>query len=138
MVFTKTQGNPDLIGAPVKGARYGANHISTIHSLRYLGVYLDHHLDWTRHVTIMATRARSTIQGINLLGNSVRGLDFLNWHKVFNALVIPGMTYSTPIWYTRNGQKSLVQHLQVAQNKGIQRMIGVFKTTPVDTLHNLT
>jgi hypothetical protein len=31
-----------LIGAPVKGARYGTNHIVTVHSLRYLGVYLDH------------------------------------------------------------------------------------------------
>ena len=68
----------------------------------------------------------------------MRGLDFLNWWKVYNALVIPSMTYGAPIWYMGKGQKSLVQCLQVAQNEGIRRMMGVFKTTPTDTLHNLT
>jgi hypothetical protein len=97
MVFTETWGNPDLIGAPIKGVRYRTNHITTVNSLRYLRVYLDHRLNWTRHVTIMATHAHSTIRGISLLGNSMHSLNFLNWRKVYNALVIPGMTYGTPI-----------------------------------------
>jgi hypothetical protein len=45
----------------------------------------------------MTNCAHSTIRGINLLGNSVRGLDFLNWHKVYNALVIPTLTYGTQV-----------------------------------------
>jgi len=28
--------------------------------------------------------------------------------------------------------------MQVAQNKGIRKMMGVFKTSPIEPLHNLT
>jgi hypothetical protein len=90
-----------------------------------------------RHVTIMANRVRSNVRGVNLLGNSVRGLNFLNWHKVYNALIIPGLTYGTQVWYTGVGQNGLVQQLQVAQNDGLCKIAGVFKTTPVEPLHNL-
>jgi hypothetical protein len=83
MTFTHNRANLKFIGPPIHGARYtlltgDSYHVSTVKTLQYLGVYLDHRLDWTHHVTIMANRARSTIQGVNLLGNSVQGLDFLN------------------------------------------------------------
>ena len=87
---------------------------------------------------MMATRACSTIRGLSILSNSVQGLDFLNWCKVYNAIVIPTMTYGSPIWYKGDGQKSLVQRLQVTQNEGIRHMTGVFCTTPVDALYNIT
>jgi len=86
----------------------------------------------------MANRARSTIRGISLLGNSICGLDFLNWWKVYNALVIPILTYGAQVWYTGNKQTGLIRHLQVAQNEGLRKMTGVFKMTPIDPLHNLT
>ena len=62
----------------------------------------------------------------------------LNWHKVYNALVIPVMTYGVPIWYIGRGQKWHEKHLQVAQNEGICKLLGMFKTTPCEPLHNLT
>jgi hypothetical protein len=86
----------------------------------------------------MANRARSTIRGVNLLGNSVRGLNFLNWWKVYNALLIPTLTYRAQVRYTGKKQKGLIHHLQVAQNEGLRKMMGIFKTTPVGPLHNLT
>jgi hypothetical protein len=107
-------------------------------SLCYLGVYLDHHLRWDRHVTIMTNRTRSTIRGVNLLGNSIRGLDFLNWWKVYNALVIPILTYGAQVWYTGVGQKGLVQCLQVTQNEGIHKITGTFHTSPLEPLYNMT
>jgi len=85
----------------------------------------------------MANRAQSDIRSLSILGNSVRGLDFLNWCKAYNAIIILGMTYGSPIWYTGKGQGSLVQKLQTAQNEGIHYMTGVFRTTLVDALHNL-
>src|SRR6266853_1639147 len=85
----------------------------------------------------MANWACSTIRGISILGNSIRGLNFLNWCKVYNALVIPILTYGAPVWYTGVCQAGLVHCLQVAQNDSIQKITGVFRTTPVDPLHNM-
>ena len=86
----------------------------------------------------MTNRACSTICGVNLLGNSVRGLDFLNWQKVSNALVIPILTYGAQVWYTGISQKGLIQRLQTAQNEGIRKITGTFCTSPVEPLHNMT
>jgi hypothetical protein len=66
MMFQPTCANPNLTGADVLGARYtdpnlGPNHITTFSHLRYLRVYINHRLDWTRHVTIMANCAHSNI-----------------------------------------------------------------------------
>ena len=85
----------------------------------------------------MANHAQSTVQGISILRNTVNGLDLLNWHKVYNALVIPILTYGAQVWYTGRNQKGLIHKLQIAQNEGIRKIGGVFKTTPIDPLHNL-
>jgi hypothetical protein len=130
MMFHPTCANPNLIGANILGARYtnpklGPNHITTVSHLRYLRVYIDHRLDWTRHITIMANHAHSNICGINILGNLVQGLDFLNWQKVYNMLIIPGLTYGTQVWYTGIKQKGLIQKLQVTQNDGLCKIARV-------------
>jgi len=40
----------------------------------------------------MAMRARSTIRSLQVLGNSIRGLDFAHWRKVFHAIILPVLT----------------------------------------------
>jgi len=101
-------------------------------------VFLTNNLDWTLHIKTMANHARSTIHGILILGNSIRGLNFLHWRQVYNALVIPVLTYRLQVWYTSIQQKGLIQQLQVTQNEGICKLTRVFKTTPIEPLHNLT
>jgi len=85
----------------------------------------------------MANRARSMIRGLGILGNSVCGLDFSNWRKVYNTVIIPTLTYGAQVWYTGIRQKGLVKILQTAQNEGIRKLTGAFRTSPVDPLHNL-
>ena len=67
----------------------------------------------------------------------LRNIDLLNWHKVYNALVIPILTYGAQAWYMGHNQKGLIHKLQVAQNEGICKIGGVFKTMPLNPLHNL-
>ena len=66
MMFQPTCANPNLTGTNVLGASYtdpnlGPNHITMVSHLQYLGVYIDHHLDWIRHVTIIANCTHSNI-----------------------------------------------------------------------------
>jgi hypothetical protein len=95
-------------------------------------------IDWDHHTTVMANRGRSTIRSINILGNSIRGIDMLGWRWVYNALVVPVMTYGTPIWYTGHNQKTRLKKFETVQNEGTCKMLRVFKTTPIEPLNNLT
>jgi hypothetical protein len=119
MTFKKWTANRNLMEDTTLGLRYvdpvhGPSNITATNSLQYLGIYLDRHLSWDNHVSIMANRTCSTIRGINILGNTQRGLNLLNWRKVYNALVIPVLTYGAQVWYTGHNQKGLVHKLQVA------------------------
>jgi len=105
--------------------------------IRYLGVFIHHRFDWTHHVTIMANQARSTVRALSILGNSVRGLDYANWRRVFHSLILPVLTYGFPLYSTQPRIKGLLDILQVAQNDAVRKMSGAFKTSPVVPLHYL-
>ena len=133
---------PRYRGPKVKGISYsdpsGTRHrtIPTTR-LRYLGFFLTPTLDWRPHVSIMAMRARSTIRGLSILGNSIRGLDLVHWKQVYLMYVIPILTYGTPVWFTGANQKGLINTLQTAQNDGIRKITGVFRTTPTAVSENM-
>jgi len=82
MTFIKPQ-QPTLIGGKIWGGQYndaltGSNKITTVFSLHYLRVFITANLHWEKHINIMVNHAQSTIRGINILGNSIHGLDFIN------------------------------------------------------------
>jgi hypothetical protein len=75
---------------------------------------------------------------MSLLGNSVRGLRFAVWRRLFQAIVIPILTYGIEAWHPLHGTKTnLISVLQVAQNDALRKMSSCFHTTPIDPLHNL-
>ena len=84
----------------------------------------------------MANRARSTIRSLHILGNSIRGIDYAAWRKVFHAIVLPVLTYGAPLWAS-HPPKYLLQRIRVAQNDTLRRIAGCFRTTPVDPLYHL-
>ena len=97
----------------------------------------DHRFDWSHHITIMANRARSTAHTLHILGNSVCGLDYANWCRIFHALILPVLTYGFPVYSTQPHIKGLLETLQVAQNILVHKMSSCFKTMPVTPLHYL-
>src|SRR5258708_29714566 len=105
-------------------------------TLRYLGFFFDSSLMWTHHVDIMCNRARASIKALQLLGNSVRGLDHGWWHLAYNAICLPVLTYGCQLWYTGK-QVTLVKKLQMVQNNAVRVIAGAFCTTPHEPLHQL-
>jgi len=103
----------------------------------YLGIFIHHQFDWTHHMTIIANHTRSTICALSILRNSVRGLDYANWCKLFHSLILPVLTYGFPLYSTLACNKGLINILQVAQNDTVRKMSGTFKTTPIVPLHYL-
>ena len=83
----------------------------------------------------MTTHARSTLKALQLLGNSIRGLSWAHWRIIDNAVMLPILTYATPVWFS--GQASLLRQLRTAQNAAVRHIAGTFSTTPIDPLHQL-
>ena len=132
-----------LKGAPppnivLQDASNGTVSVPRSASVRYLGIFIHYRLSWDLHVRTMANRACSTIRTLHMLGNSIRGLDLVNWRKVFHAIVLSVLSYGAPLWARLSRNASLIKAAQVAQNDALRCMAGVFKTTPVDPLHSLT
>ncbi len=73
---------------------------------------------------------------LQLLGNSVRGLDQARWRLAYNAICLPVLTYGCQLWYTGK-QVTLVKKLQTVQNEAVQLISGMFQTTPCEPLHQL-
>jgi hypothetical protein len=85
----------------------------------------------------MATRALSTVNGLRMLANTVRGMSFLNMRLLYKTVVLPVLTFGAAVWYTGVRQKTIVGVLQRAQNAALRHMAGAFRTTPTDALHHL-
>ena len=105
-------------------------------TLRYLGFFFDARLNWSYHVEVMCNRTRATIKSLQLLGNSVRGLDHARWRLAYNSICLPVLTYGCQLWFTGK-QKMLVKKLQVVQNEAIRVIAGAFRTAPCEPLHQL-
>ena len=84
----------------------------------------------------MCNRTRASIKALQLLGNSVHGLDHASWHLAYNAICLLVLTYGCQLWFT-NKQKTLVQKLQTVQNKAVRIIAGAFHMAPHKPLHQL-
>jgi hypothetical protein len=78
----------------------------------------------------------ASIKALQLLGNSVQGLNFTQWRIAYNSICLPVLTYGCQLWFTGK-QKTLIRKLQVVQNKAIKIISGAFRTTPREMLHHL-
>ena len=139
--FAPSRWSADLHGAPFSNldlrTPYTEFAVPVSHTVRYLGIFLDDKLSWKHHISTLATRARSTVLTLGVLGNSIRGISYANWRRVFHSIILPTLTYGAPLWYSGIAQKGLIGPLQVAQNDALRKMCGVFRTTPVDPLHHV-
>jgi hypothetical protein len=70
--------SPSYIHLPLP-TRSSTYRVSATNTLRYLGFFFDTQLNWSHHVNVMCNRARATLKALQLLGNSVRGLDQARW-----------------------------------------------------------
>ena len=85
----------------------------------------------------MSTRARSIVKGLGILGNSIQGFRLVNWRKIFISIILPVLTYGSQVWSKDVSQISLIQMLQVTQNKACRKLAGTFHTTPISMSHTL-
>jgi hypothetical protein len=127
---TKKAAPPSQICLPLPASMEQTDYqVSAAPMLRYLSFFFDIRLDWSHHVEVMCNRTRATIKSLQLLGNSVRGLDHTRWRLAYNAICLPVLTYGCQLWFTGK-QVGLVKKLQRVQNEAVKVISGAFRTAP--------
>ena len=89
--------------------------------MHWLGMFFDSKLTFTEHVKIMCNRARSIINGLRCLSNTVRGLAQPHLRILYKTCVVPVMSYASAVWYRSDKrQTTLVNTLEVTQNRALR------------------
>ena len=74
-------------------------HAKATMNVQYLGFYINHKLNWSRHVKIMCNQALASLKSLQILGNSIYGINFTQWRLVYNTVCLPMLTYSCQLWF---------------------------------------
>jgi hypothetical protein len=119
---------------PSENTSYAVQASDTV---RYLGFFINHKLDWEPHVTIMCNRAHISIKALQVLGSLHRGLSMANWRLVFNAVCLPVLLYGCQLWANSLKVTSLMKKVQLVFNEGVKVISGAFRTAPQEPLHEI-
>ena len=128
---------PDRLYLP-DPPNYTYYRVSPKATVRYLGFFINHKLDWTPHVDIMCNRARASLKAMQVLGNTHRGLSMANWRLVFNAVCLPVLSYGCQLWAIAGNYRTLTKKAQMVFNEGVKVIAGAFRTALREALHELT
>ena len=108
---------------------------TTIHpskSIKWLGITFDAKLTFHEHIKAVTTRAARALDSMSLLGNSTRGLHQYQRRLLYQGVILPMMTYASPVWW--RGRKTQSAPLSSVQNKALRFIAGAFRTTPTYAL----
>ena len=112
--------------------------VKPVEVISYLGFFIQKRLKWDTHVKIMCNRVMASAKAMQLLGNTIRGLDMVNWHIVLNAVCLPVLSYGLQLWFSPGGSNKLIHMLQVVHNKMVHMVAGALQTAPCEALCHLT
>jgi hypothetical protein len=119
---------------PLENTSYAVQASDTV---RYLGFFINHKLDWEPHVMIMCNHAHASIKALQVLGSSHHSLSMANWRLVFNAVCLPVLSYGCQLWANSPKVISLMKKVQLVFNKGVKVISGAFRTAPWEPLHEI-
>ena len=121
--FSRSQG---LFNPPLEGLILRPKN-----SWKYLGFIFNHKLAFYKHIDHYTNKTISTVKCMNLLGNSLRGINSLQKHLLYRCCVLPIALYGFQLWFYN---KALISYHMKILDK-IQRrvaiwILGTFKTSP--------
>ena len=107
-------------------------------SIRVLGLMLDSKLNWNAHLRKVQAKMDNQMQALHCVAGSMWGAVLPVSRLVYAAVVRPAMTFAAPIWHSpKNTPGAVGKHvktLTTIQNKGLRKVLGAYKATPIPVL----
>ncbi len=100
--------------------------LHVVDSYKYLGVYLDEYLTFTRTTDILATAGGRALGSMINKFRSLSDMGHSTYSKLYDSLVTPVIDYGSAIW----GFKSYA-NLDKVQNRATRYFTGVHKFAPI-------
>jgi len=96
----------------------GLSKIEVVPSYKYLGIWLDEHLDYQNCATATAESARKALGLLISKSRQFGNFPFEAFSSLYESLVIPRMDYGAGVWGFKTFPK-----LQTIQNKAIRHVL---------------
>ena len=100
--------------------------------VKWLGIWLDSKLTFKQHVEKKTTQVLKLLNQIERLSNTERGLSFQAMRQLYIACISSVADYGVPVWW--NNQKNMLEKFQKLQNIALRKMLGAFKTSPINIM----
>ena len=139
MIFSNTHLNPPDIDLKI-----GTEHINRANDTKFLGVYIDSKLNWSKHLTYCKNKLSS---GLYALKNVKHLLPLKQLKSLYYTLMHPYLNYGTILW--GSAVQNSLKKIQVLQNKAIRNITNskynasatplykATKITPLDALYKV-
>lgn len=106
--------------------------LTAARTTQWLGVHFDRKLLFNDHVNIVAAKVEQAVQGLQIMGNTQRGMKAIHLRRLYTTCIIPLITYATAVWW--KGKQSHITKLEKHQNTALRCILGAFRTTSIAAL----
>jgi hypothetical protein len=100
---------------------------------RYLGIMMDSSLRWIAHVQHVLAKASSALCALGSLARSTWGTNLIGLRQIYQAVLIPQITYGCLVWYTPQGEpghkKEILRKLSSVQLQAARIIAGAYRAT---------
>ena len=99
-------------------------------SAKFLGVTLDHRLNWETHTSDSLKRAKRKLMMLKTAIGKSTGPNskLLEW--AFKGVVLPGLLYAASAWVKRTDQNGLQDRMRKLNRLAMNLVAGAYKSTP--------
>jgi hypothetical protein len=104
--------------------------IDYVKSTCYLGVIIDHQLQWTEHINFQIAKCKRTLMTIKTLVHKNWGLSPKQIWWIWQSIVRPQMSYCSIVWAEPTILKKFEDKLNALQRLALSQMTFSQKSTP--------
>ena len=107
--------------------------IPTIGEAKFLGLIFDSKLSFIPHITSLKSRCTKSLDLIKVLSNTTWGADRKVLLRLYRALIRSKLDYGCIVY--GSARPSYIKRLDTVHNQGLRLCLGVFRTSPVQSLY---